>query len=163
MQKIFKKTRPKKPLKAAKYNTRTGQLIFKKLCSICTGELAAALFMEMERRTKDQYLHKKCVRNIVSSSSENPKLFLIPPITIVEYALHAPYKLGTERRQAERSNAVDRYAVVEAIDTAPGIFSCGSRDCHSQRTRYTQAQTRSGDEGMVCRVSCLDCGYCFKV
>jgi transcription elongation factor S-II len=41
-----------------------------------------------------------------------------------------------------------------------GVFVCGR--CKSKNTSYTQAQTRSADEGITTMVTCGDCNYRFK-
>lgn len=41
-----------------------------------------------------------------------------------------------------------------------GVFTCGR--CKSKNTTYTQAQTRSADEGITTMVTCENCNYRFK-
>lgn len=143
-----------------KFDERLAQRIFKKLESACGSAYAMELYMAILRATTKQCVQKRCVRNIVSSIRENKDLVLHKASNVVKWAIYKPHELGSEFRKTERRLVVDTYATLAPACSSPGMFQCGR--CRSKKTRFTQSQTRSGDEGMVCRVMCMDCEFCFK-
>jgi transcription elongation factor S-II len=144
----------------AKFDERLAQRMFKKLESVCGSAYSMEIYMEILRATTKQCVQKRCVRNIVSSMRENKNLMTNKASDVVKWAIYKPHELGSEFRKSERRLVVETYATLAPACSSPGMFRCGR--CGSKKTRFTQSQTRSGDEGMVCRVMCMDCEFCFK-
>lgn len=66
-----------------------------------------------------------------------------------------------DRIETETNFIIDsRMSELPYDSSKPGLFICGS--CKSDKTTYTQAQTRSADEPMTSFVRCMNCGKRWK-
>jgi DNA-directed RNA polymerase subunit M/transcription elongation factor TFIIS len=79
----------------------------------------------------------------------SPPWFLLSPETIAE-----------RQKQMEEDIRDNHTAYVRLASKQQGMFKCGR--CKSDRTSYTEVQTRSADEGMTAFVLCDNCGNKWK-
>lgn len=75
------------------------------------------------------------------------------------YKMNSIDILGPDYIQ-NRNSIFKDYHRKEKKEVAIGLFKCGK--CKSNKTTYTQAQTRSADEPMTTFVTCLNCGNKWK-
>jgi DNA-directed RNA polymerase subunit M/transcription elongation factor TFIIS len=69
---------------------------------------------------------------------------------------------AAQREETERivyNGSISPHVAVRAAASV-GLYTCGK--CRSQRTVFSTAQTRSGDEPMTVFIECVDCGKTWK-
>ena len=132
--------------------------------------LKEAAFRKVVKKWDNQYfveLYKSHLRSVYFNLKNNPNL--VASIGIEEGQLK-PHEIAFMTHQdmmperwtillaKKAKEDANRYEV--NVQAATDSFTC--RKCKSKRCTYTQAQTRSADEGITTFVTCLDCGARWK-